>query len=121
RVSGTIQNMLKITPSNLGVGYGMQFNAFPTGQWYELPVGRIYGVFDGNAYGTERLTLQSGATLVDTLTLKYHNVGIGTNTPTAQLHEVIADGATVGHLITANAYQSANLSEWRTSDGTLGA
>ena len=51
-------------------------------------VGRIYGKFDGGSFIDARLTLQSmnsGNVLVDTLSLKNGNVGIGTTTPAYKL------------------------------------
>src|SRR3989344_4743166 len=50
--------------------------------------GRIYGIYDSDDYTGARLTLQSmttGNTLVDTLSLKSGNVGIGTTTPSNKL------------------------------------
>lgn len=49
------------------------------------------------------------------------NVGIGATTPGAQLEVVASAAGTKGQIIKAAAAQSANLSEWQNSSGTVGS
>ncbi len=66
----------------------VEFFGSPTDTTTSTRTWRIYWVFDGTSFPSSRLTLQSmttGDVLVDTLTVKGGNVGVGTNSPTSLL------------------------------------
>jgi hypothetical protein len=66
----------------------MYFWGQPTDNNLSYATGRIYGIFDGTSFGTERITIQSmvGGTPTDTLSVKNGNVGVGVTSPTSLLH-----------------------------------
>jgi len=73
----------------------IEFKTSPTDSTIGLNSGKIVSGFDGTGYATSRITLQSmnsGATFVDTLSVKNGNVGIGTTSPGYKLE--VQDTAT---------------------------
>ncbi|MFZ2038996.1 MAG: tail fiber domain-containing protein [Minisyncoccia bacterium] len=67
---------------------GMEFYTSATDSTASNRTGRIYGAWDGSSYINARLgfqTMTTGNVLVDTMTLKTGNVGIGTTSPLAKL------------------------------------
>jgi len=77
-----------------GIGYGVLFNGQVTSGSGIFPVGRVYGIFDGAGFGTERLTLSgmNGAgAFVDLISLKNSEVTIVNLTATG-LDATLDDG-----------------------------
>ncbi len=97
--AGTTSPQVIIQNSNTGAGTytaGLNFyNYTGSGNAYS---GRIYGVFDANAFGSARLTLAApttdgDSTLYDVLNLKGGKVAVGTIAPESRLQSWSAAGA----------------------------
>jgi len=96
------------SPSRPYAGILLRAPDVATGITYSL--GRIYTKFDTSNFADSRLTLQSSNSsngLIDTLTLKNGNVGIGTTSPSAKLY--VSDSSLTSPSLTYRATASTTL------------